>query len=252
VLEFLSQKDKERIKEMKQATDLKAAQLKARSLAQNASSSRAQPSSSDVGHCSWHEALSGGTAPTRASNFKPFAKDPEKQKRYEEFLVNMKRGQKDALERCLDPSMTEWERGRERDEFARAALLYVSSHSTLSSRFTHAKEEDDSDQVEVPRDQENDVNDKQSAVKMKMFGKLTRDTFEWHPDKLLCKRFNVPDPYPDSTLVGLPRVKRDKYSVFNFLTLPETASLPPTQASSEKVPQHQGPDSEWGFLGSTC
>ena len=60
----------------------------------------------------------------------------------------------DALERCLDPSMTEWERGRERDEFARAALLYASSHSTLSSRFTHAKEEDDSDQVEVPRDQE--------------------------------------------------------------------------------------------------
>ncbi|XP_037372271.1 G patch domain-containing protein 1 isoform X2 [Talpa occidentalis] len=236
VLEFLSQKDKERIKEMKQATDLKAAQLKARSLAQQASSSRLQPSSPDVGHSSWHLALSGGAANTKASNFKPFAKDPEKQKRYEEFLVNMKRGQKDALERCLDHSMTEWERGRERDEFARAALLYVSSHSTLSARFTHAKEEDDSDQVEVPRDQENDVNDKQSAVKMKMFGKLTRDTFEWHPDKLLCKRFNVPDPYPDSTLVGLPRVKRDKYSVFNFLTLPETASSPTTQASKSRKP----------------
>ncbi|XP_019510020.1 PREDICTED: G patch domain-containing protein 1 [Hipposideros armiger] len=90
--------------------------------------------------------------------------------------------------------------------------------------------------------EDNDVNDKQSAVKMKMFGKLTRDTFEWHPDKLLCKRFNVPDPYPDSTLVGLPRVKRDKYSVFNFLALPETASLPTTQESSAKVPQLQGPD----------
>ncbi|XP_077838182.1 G patch domain-containing protein 1 isoform X2 [Macaca mulatta] len=244
VLEFLSQKDKERIKEMKQATDLKAAQLKARSLAQNAQSSRAQPSpAAAAGHCSWHMALGGGTATLKASNFKPFAKDPEKQKRYEEFLVHMKQGQKDALERCLDPSMTEWERGRERDEFARAALLYASSHTTLSSRFTHAKEEDDSDQVEVPRDQENDVGDKQSAVKMKMFGKLTRDTFEWHPDKLLCKRFNVPDPYPDSTLVGLPRVKRDKYSVFNFLTLPETASLPTTQAPREKVSQqHRGPD----------
>ncbi|KAG5200637.1 hypothetical protein JEQ12_005171 [Ovis aries] len=242
VLEFLSQKDKERLKEVKQATDLKAAQLRARSLAQSASGSRPQPSSPDVGRCSWHMALSGGTATTRTSNFKPFAKDPAKQKRYEEFLVNMKRGQKDALERCLDPGMTEWERGRERDEFARAALLYASSHSTLSSRFTHAKEEDDSDQVEVPRDQENDVSDKQSAVKMKMFGKLTRDTFEWHPDKLLCKRFNVPDPYPDSTLVGLPRVKRDKYSVFNFLTIPETASSPVTQASSEKVPQHRGSD----------
>uniref|UniRef100_A0A8C8ZWG7 G-patch domain containing 1 n=1 Tax=Prolemur simus TaxID=1328070 RepID=A0A8C8ZWG7_PROSS len=242
VLEFLSQKDKERIKEVKQATDLKAAQLKAKSLAQNARSSRPQPSMPDAGHCSWHMPLGGVTATARASNFKPFAKDPEKQKRYEEFLLHMKQGQKDALERCLDPSMTEWERGRERDEFARAALLYVSSHSTLSSRFTHAKEDDDSDQVEVPRDQENDVGDKQSAVKMKMFGKLTRDTFEWHPDKLLCKRFNVPDPYPDSTVVGLPRVKRDKYSVFNFLTLPETASLPTAQTLSEKAPQHQGPN----------
>ncbi|CAI9161817.1 unnamed protein product [Rangifer tarandus platyrhynchus] len=242
VLEFLSQKDKERLKEVKQATDLKAAQLRARSLAQSASGSRPQPSSPDVGHCSWHMALSGGTATTRTSNFKPFVKDPEKQKRYEEFLVNMKRGQKDALERCLDPGMTEWERGRERDEFARAALLYASSHSTLSSRFTHATEEDDSEQVEVPRDQENDIGDKQSAVKMKMFGKLTRDIFEWHPDKLLCKRFNVPDPYPGSTLVGLPRVKRDKYSVFNFLTIPETASSPVTQAPSEKVSQHRGSD----------
>ncbi|KAM9607352.1 G patch domain-containing protein 1 [Trichechus inunguis] len=242
VLEFLSQKDKERIKELKQAAELKAAQLKAKSLAQHALSGRPQPSSPDLGHCSWHMASSGRTATVRASNFKPFAKDPEKQKRYEAFLLNMKQGHKDALERCLDPNMTEWERGRERDEFARASQLYVSSHSTLSSRFTHAKEEDDPDQVEVPRDQENDISDKQSAVKMKMFGKLTRDTFEWHPDKLLCKRFNVPDPYPDSTLVGLPRVKRDKYSVFNFLTLPETASLPAAQASSEKVQQHRGPD----------
>ncbi|KAM6223112.1 G patch domain-containing protein 1 [Rhynchocyon petersi] len=243
VLEFLSQKDKERLQEVKQASDLQAAQIKARSLAPNALSGRPLSSSSDIGHCSWHLAVNERTATTGASSFKPFAKDPEKQKRYEAFLVNMKQGHKDALERCLDPNMTEWERGRERDEFARASLLYVSSHSTLSSRFTHAKEEDDSDQVEVPRDTENDVNDKQSAVKMKMFGKLTRDKFEWHPDKLLCKRFNVPDPYPDSTLVGLPRVKRDKYSVFNFLTLPETSPLPATQASSGKVEQqHRGPD----------
>lgn len=75
-----------------------------------------------------------------------------------------------------------------------------------------------------------------------MFGKLTRDTFEWHPDKLLCKRFNVPDPYPGSTLVGLPRVKRDKYSVFNFLTLPEPAPRPTAPVPSEKAPQQRGSD----------
>ncbi|XP_006762326.1 PREDICTED: G patch domain-containing protein 1 [Myotis davidii] len=225
VLEFLSQKDKERFKEMKQATDLKAAQLRALSLAQNAASSRTQPPSQDVGHGSWHTALSGGTATTKASNFKPFAKDPEKQKRYEKFLANMKRGQKGGCEAWPPVSQP-------------VAVILV---FCPSPRF----------KVEAPCsarvlrsavNSANDVNDKQSAVKMKMFGKLTRDTFEWHPDKLLCKRFNVPDPYPDSTLVGLPRVKRDKYSVFNFLTLPETASLPTTQASSEKVPQHRGPD----------
>lgn len=40
------------------------------------------------------------------------------------------------------------------------------------------------------------MDDKEAAVSMKMFGKLTRETMEWHPDKLLCKRFNVPDPFP--------------------------------------------------------
>lgn len=60
----------------------------------------------------------------------------------------------DALEFSLDPTMTEWERSRERDEFMRAAVLYKPSNSSLSSRFTRAKHEDDSDSVEVARDQE--------------------------------------------------------------------------------------------------
>lgn len=166
---------------------------------------------------------------------------------------------KDALEQSLDPAMTEWERGREQEEFVRASILYRPSKSSLSSRFTRGKHEEDEDNVEVNRDQEvwshqevtgfwstitssyishnapgrclrlgitdtfscfhvkrlnrgvytweqwipglcfccqGDVDDKQSAVNMKMFGKMTRETFEWHPDKLLCKRFNVPEPYP--------------------------------------------------------
>lgn len=54
----------------------------------------------------------------------------------------------------MDSSMTEWERGRESEEFVRAALLYKPSNSSLSSRFTSAKHEDDVDSVEVTRDQE--------------------------------------------------------------------------------------------------
>lgn len=60
----------------------------------------------------------------------------------------------DALEGCADPSMTEWERSRERDEFMRSAMLYKPNNSSLSSRFTRGKQEEDSDLVEVPRDQQ--------------------------------------------------------------------------------------------------
>ncbi|NXH20371.1 GPTC1 protein, partial [Bucco capensis] len=233
VLEYLSEKDRERLKEVKQASEQ---QIKGKTLPQQSRNSRFQPASQDDASNKWQMLLGGQLADAGSSDFKPFARNPEKQKRYESFVKSLRQGEKDTLEHYLDPSMTEWERGREQEEFFRAAMLYKSSNSTLSSRFTRAKYDDDVDKVEVPRDQENDIDDKETAVKMKMFGKLTRDTFEWHPEKLLCKRFNVPDPYPDSSIVGLPKVKRDKYSVFNFLTLTEpTTSV--TQATNEKIQQ---------------
>uniref|UniRef100_A0A673KPR8 G patch domain-containing protein 1-like n=1 Tax=Sinocyclocheilus rhinocerous TaxID=307959 RepID=A0A673KPR8_9TELE len=180
-------------------------------------------------------AWSGPTADA-SKTFKPFAKNPQKQARYDLYINKLKKGDKDALESSLDSSMTEWERWREREEFVRAALLYKPSNSSLSSRFTRGKHEDDTDSVEVTRDQENDVDDKQAAVKMKIFGKLTRDTFEWHPDKLLCKRFNVPDPYPGSSTVGMPKIKRDKYSVFNFLTITDSSQVSREAPSASKPP----------------
>uniref|UniRef100_A0A8C2J226 G patch domain containing 1 n=1 Tax=Cyprinus carpio TaxID=7962 RepID=A0A8C2J226_CYPCA len=175
-------------------------------------------------------------ASSETKTFKPFQKNPQKQARYDLYINKLKKGDKEALESSLDSSMTEWERGRERDEFVRAAVLYKPSNSSLSSRFTRSKHEDDTDSVEVTRDQENDVDDKQAAVKMKMFGKLTRDTFEWHPEKLLCKRFNVPDPYPGSSTVGMPKIKRDKYSVFNFLTITDSSHVSREGPSASKPP----------------
>lgn len=60
----------------------------------------------------------------------------------------------DALEQSLDPGMTEWERSREREEFVRASILYRPSSSSLSSRFTRGKHQEDEDTVEVSQDQE--------------------------------------------------------------------------------------------------
>ncbi|KAM6430344.1 G patch domain-containing protein 1 [Liasis olivaceus] len=216
VLEYLSDKDKERIQEVKKAVQQ---QLKTDTLPQQPAYNKFQ--APPVSHMpqKWQLMLGSQLATTGSSDFKPFAKDPEKQRRYECYLENLARGKKDVPESCLDSSMTEWERGREKEEFSRAAMFYKASSSILSSRFTPAKLEDDTDKIEVPRDQETNVDDKAAAARMKMFGKLTRERFEWHPDKLLCKRFNIPDPYAESCIVGLPTVKREKYSVFNFLAI---------------------------------
>ncbi|XP_063023726.1 G patch domain-containing protein 1 isoform X2 [Melospiza melodia melodia] len=243
VLEYLSEKDRERLKQVKQASEqqMKAKPVpqqspsEAKPVPQQSPSGRFQLASREDDAHKWQTLLGGQLANAGSSDFKPFAKNPEKQKRYENFVKSLKQGERgERLERFFDQNMTEWERGREQEEFFRAAMFYRSSNSTLSSRFTRAKYEDDVDKVEVPRDQENDIDDKETAVKMKMFGKLTRDNFEWHPDKLLCKRFNVRDPYPDSSVVGLPKVKRDKYSVFNFLTVTEPTTSA-TQATNEKI-----------------
>ncbi|XP_058849602.1 G patch domain-containing protein 1 isoform X1 [Acipenser ruthenus] len=229
VFDLLSSKDKERIKELKQAAEEKqaaaaaAAAAAGRVSAQQGLSSRFQTPAVDEALSAWQN-----ISMESASTFKPFEKNPEKQGRYDEYITQLKQGRKDALESSMDQHMTEWERGRERDEFIRAAMLYKPNNSTLACRFTRGKHEEDADKVDVPRDQENDTDDKTAAVKMKMFGKLTRDSFEWHPDKLLCKRFNIPDPYPGSSSVGMPKVKRDKYSVFNFLTVPES-TMPTAQ-----------------------
>ncbi|KAL2076804.1 hypothetical protein ACEWY4_027593 [Coilia grayii] len=180
------------------------------------------------------QALAAWSAPTAdtTNTFKPFDKNPHKQARYDQYVSLLRQGHKDALERSLDVCMTEWERGREREEFVRAALLYKPSSSALSTRFTRSTHTEDDSSVEVTQDAESDVNDKESAVKMKMFGKLTRDTFQWYPHTLLCKRFNIPDPYPGSGVVGMPKVKRDRFSVFNFLTVNESPTAAHSPASS--------------------
>ncbi|XP_077447004.1 G patch domain-containing protein 1 isoform X2 [Stigmatopora argus] len=175
--------------------------------------------------------------------FKPFQKNDAKQARYEAYLERLRGGHKDAAEASLDPSMTEWERGREKEEFVRASVLYRPTSSALASRFTRAKDDDDAgdagdDRVEVPRDQEGSTEkDKEAAVRMKMFGQLTRESLEWHPDKILCKRFNVPHPYPGSAVVGLPKVKRDKFSIFNFLTVAPGDAPPPLASKKSRWDQ---------------
>ncbi|WAR11833.1 GPTC1-like protein [Mya arenaria] len=115
-----------------------------------------------------------------------------------------------------EQAFVDWEKEREREEFSKAAHLYRPLASMMAARFTRAGTIEDGEE-DVKAEQKIDQTDAEKAASMKMYGKLTREDEEWHPDNLVCKRFNVPNPYPGSTIVGLISAKRDKYSVFNFL-----------------------------------
>ena len=109
--------------------------------------------------------------------------------------------------------MTEWEKEREKEEFARASILFRPMSTSIASRFTRATYPIDSGEDDKKKtDDQEDIPDCKKAAAMGLFGKLTRQTMEWHPSSILCKRFNIPDPYPESRMTGVPGRQRKKVS----------------------------------------
>ena len=113
--------------------------------------------------------------------------------------------------------MTEWEKEREIEEFSRASILYRPMSTSISSRFTRGSLNEDS--AVAGKKADNDVDEKsdcEKAAKLGLFGKLTRQAHDWYPSSLLCKRFNVPDPYPQSQFTGT--IGRGKNVINNSLS----------------------------------
>nr|CDS26097.1 G patch domain containing 1 [Hymenolepis microstoma] len=86
----------------------------------------------------------------------------------------------------------------------------------LKSRFRSAGEMDITRELTAAQEEERrkdleslDMTDpRDNAAANETYGVLTRRTLTWHPAALLCKRFNVPNPYPDSKFVGCPEDRR--------------------------------------------
>jgi hypothetical protein len=70
--------------------------------------------------------------------------------------------------------------------------------------------------------------DRKVAVTTKRFGYLTRTKYKWHPSKLLCKYFNVEDPYPGSGIVGTLELQKRVPASMELDTL-GNLGLPNTQ-----------------------
>lgn len=137
---------------------------------------------------------------------KLFLFDPDKQKRFEKFLVFSRNDEKSKFETIQPLSMTDWQREQERAEFEQAAKL-ERSNNYMADKFVHSV-----DTVEEA-DPEKDI---KQAAKLKMFGKLTRERCEWKPASIVCKRFNIPEPKVDCALITTDR-KAAKFSIFDSL-----------------------------------
>jgi G patch domain-containing protein 1 len=109
--------------------------------------------------------------------FIPFANDLPKQERYKSFLANIIERQ-EKLEQ--DPHVPlpdlklSTNEALETREFAKAAMVFQPMSKMISSRFQNEGSET------IVRD-----------TKVRVFGKNTRTTTKWRPEKVLCRRFGV-------------------------------------------------------------
>lgn len=138
---------------------------------------------------------------------KLFSSDLDKQRRFEQYLLFLKNNEMNKFETIQPLSMTEWEREQERTEFEQAAKL-EQSNNYMADKFIHS-----TDHTMDKTDPEKDVKE---AVRLKMFGKLTRERSEWKPTSIVCKRFNIPEPKVGCASIATDR-KTARFSVFDSL-----------------------------------
>lgn len=89
------------------------------------------------------------------------------------------------------PASSAKENEEEKDESSS-----IGGFNLLLDRFVSASQADSQNILEPVKRSENlhGTKEMRDAAAMKMFGPLTRITFDWKPCSLLCKRFNVPEP----------------------------------------------------------
>jgi len=180
-------------------------------------------------------------------SFKPFARNAEKQKRYEQFRLCLKHDSPEVL-RVLQPrNMTEWEREKEKLEFERASMLFLPMAGVLGSRFASAGDSETVDTDGSTKLEQAVAKGGAEAAALGLFGALTREVEEWRPARLLCVRFNVANPFEKDSGSSSTKPAKKETGVTNvFAALEnvqeggekeqkEEADTEEKQASSEEV-----------------
>ncbi|KFD56434.1 hypothetical protein M514_02538 [Trichuris suis] len=171
----------------------------------------------EAGEASADDSMKGkgpSALPEKEHDFHAFPDDPSKQARFLRFIDYTRRermmpcpselSEEEWKSECIEFASLLPSDLRPSYEMAKrnlqplvpASLGVVSRYfaEELSSKFTRGSGESATT--------EDVQTDKEKAVGMKMFGALTRESWQWYPEKQLCKRFNVPDPYPESVFTS--------------------------------------------------
>ncbi|KAF8359924.1 hypothetical protein PRIPAC_94919, partial [Pristionchus pacificus] len=166
-----------------------------------------------------------------------YPRDENKQRRFMEYLNYIRRGL--AMPQPADISRWEWE--KEEIEFEsrllpdeRALLPDVRARtkplakSALALPILDMMRNKFVGETNAPHMASSRDEDRLMAVKSEMFGEKTRVKFEWHPAYGLAKLFNVPNPFPGSSIHGLAHLqnkgKKREENVLSTIGLPSTAA----------------------------
>lgn len=207
VFEFMSQKDRERLEQIRNS---KAGPSSSAGVPET--SPPPPPPISAPGELNIPR-LHPSVAKAALSGFQPFTTDPLKQARYTTYLNFASSADPNAqLGMGPSPGQSMEDFNKELADYAKSATVFKPLSGAMASRFqsaviiengpkaveglhtpdvfTPAQEEENRQRVEEKKELE----PKMAAVRLGMYGPLTREITPWQPARLLCKRFGVKEP----------------------------------------------------------
>ncbi|XP_055384112.1 G patch domain-containing protein 1 homolog [Condylostylus longicornis] len=142
---------------------------------------------------------------TTSNIFKPFLADLAKQERYENFLNKTFKSDEEIISylgSIQPPTMSEWDRQMEKKEFEQAKRIYKPLKGIMSDRFVSESSENAEKASKI--------------IDPDRRGKTVRTKSTWHPISLICKRFNIAEPFVN-LIKEENAVKKPKLSIFDYL-----------------------------------
>nr|VWP02234.1 Extracellular lipase (EC [Ganoderma boninense] len=225
VFEYLSQKDRDRLQSFRTPRDEGAPLASTADGAPPRPPSPLPPPPAPGGIRVPH--LHPSLAKAALSGFQPFTADPLKHSRYTAFLTfsadaaTSSSASPEKLGFGPLPHQSTDDFNKELDDYAKSATVFKPLSAAMAGRFRSSAviemgpkvveglhhpisyadnlAEETGEEPPSHKEKEEEEDPKTGAVRLGMYGPLTRETKPWQPAKLLCKRFGVKEPEVDMT-----------------------------------------------------